>query len=93
MYAPGVLGACHGIRSGQEVDVYAEEGVSGALLRGSVKNLELKKKVFVGQGTCRMDRAEIFKPADPEGVTTDLIFRVFQILHFDLAKFQSTFRG
>jgi len=69
VYAPGVLGACHGIRSGQEVDVYAEEGVSGALLRGSVKNLELKKKVFVGQGTCRMDRSEIFKPADPEGVS------------------------
>ena len=71
VYAPGVLGACHGIRSGQEVDVYAEEGGRGALLRGSVKNFELEKKVLVGQGTCRMDRSDIFKPADPAGVTTD----------------------
>ncbi|KAH7956107.1 hypothetical protein HPB52_006024 [Rhipicephalus sanguineus] len=64
VYIPGVMGAPKGLQAGQEVAVYGD--LDGQCLRGRTRPYR-GRRVFIGNGTALVSRADIFVNQVSEG--------------------------
>ncbi|XP_036453519.1 tRNA (cytosine(72)-C(5))-methyltransferase NSUN6 isoform X1 [Colossoma macropomum] len=80
VFAPGVLSAPKFMKAGDTVSVFSD--VEGKCTRGA-KEFQ-GKKVFLGNGVCAMDRAEIFCAEGPiRGVAIRMVEALYQSPSFD----------
>lgn len=77
VYAPGILGAPHGLQIGDKVAVYVD--IFGECRRGLTKPFA-GKKIFVGNGIATMNRQQIFCVDKPNGLAVQIYEPLYNCL-------------